>query len=292
MFLQDLHTHNAGCGHALGTIEDYIKKAIEKNITEIGITDHFPYDIHPLPPEDMELIKTVAMSKDVFGSYIEEIQSLKKKYKDRIDVKISTEMGFLTRFNAFTRQKNFIDNFMDDIDYLLCGIHSIKLPNSPVTTITRQKDSAVFVDKFGQDEILLAYFNKMEHIIDSKYNGSKFFDVIAHFDNHRFFFLPENPAYSEKIWQYMLNLLDKIRNNGIAIEINTSGFWKGVSSQFPEDKILKEIIKRNINVTLSSDAHRPDLVAYNFNEVIAKVKKMGLTRLCSFEKREQILKKI
>ncbi len=287
MFLQDLHTHNTRCGHALGNIEDYIKIAIEKNIAEIGITDHFPYDVHPLPPEVMDLINTVAMPKDEFSSYIEDIISLKEKYKDKIDVRISTEIGFLTRHNAFTRQINFINSFLDDFDYLLCGIHSIKLPNSPVTPISRQKDSAVFIDKFSQDEILLAYFEKIEHIIDSKY-----FDVIAHFDNHRFFFLPDNPVYSVKVWQYVLNLLDKIKNNGIAIEINTSGFWKGVSSQFPEDKILKEIIKRNINVTLSSDAHRPDLVAYNFNEVIAKVKKMGLTHLCSFEKREQTLKKI
>ena len=33
------HTHNYRCNHADGTIEDYIKVAIEEGYDEIGISD-------------------------------------------------------------------------------------------------------------------------------------------------------------------------------------------------------------------------------------------------------------
>ena len=42
MKLMDYHTHNRRCGHALSEIEDYVLVAIDKNFSEIGISDHFP----------------------------------------------------------------------------------------------------------------------------------------------------------------------------------------------------------------------------------------------------------
>ena len=42
MELRDYHTHHKRCHHAEGDIIDYIKSAIEKGLTEIGISDHFP----------------------------------------------------------------------------------------------------------------------------------------------------------------------------------------------------------------------------------------------------------
>ena len=44
MQFEDWHTHNALCRHAVGSIEDYIKIAIEGGLNVIGISDHFPYE--------------------------------------------------------------------------------------------------------------------------------------------------------------------------------------------------------------------------------------------------------
>ena len=42
MITIDYHTHHYRCGHAQGNIEDYIKAALNKGLTEIGISDHAP----------------------------------------------------------------------------------------------------------------------------------------------------------------------------------------------------------------------------------------------------------
>ena len=44
MKLEDWHTHSALCHHAVGSIEDYIRKAIELELTTIGLCDHFPFE--------------------------------------------------------------------------------------------------------------------------------------------------------------------------------------------------------------------------------------------------------
>ena len=47
MRLWDYHTHTFLCNHATGTIEGYVKAAIDKNLVEIGISDHFPMNLLP-----------------------------------------------------------------------------------------------------------------------------------------------------------------------------------------------------------------------------------------------------
>ncbi len=282
----DYHSHNRRCGHARGEIEDYVKVAIEKNLKEIGITDHFPLGVIIDDPQLEDVIKRASMEVNEFSNYIEEIKSLREKYKDKIKILISTEINFATPGRALTRQKKVLEPFMDDIDYLLAAIHDIKWHDSPII-ILDPRESSDALEKYSIDKINLEYINKLYKLVDTD-----FFDVIAHFDNHRVLLRPNVPKYSETTWQKLLDLLDRIKNKGMAIEINTSGTLKNVGSQFPADDIVKEMIKRDIALILGSDAHRPEYIGYMFEEFINKAKKWGLSHLCSYEKREQKLVKI
>jgi len=286
MKLMDYHCHNKRCGHALGEIEEYVKVAIEKNFAEIGITDHFPLGAIIDDPQFNDIIKRASMAVKEFANYIAEIKRLKKKYKDEIKVRISTEINFSTPGRALTRQKDILEPYMEDFDYILGAIHDIKWHDSPVIIMDPREGSEA-LKTYGMERINSEYVNKLNKLVDTE-----FFDVIAHFDNQRVLFRPIKPEYSENDWQKVLDLLDKIKTKGMAIEINTSGTLKGIDSQFPEDAIVKEAIQRNIPLTLGSDAHSPEYLGYMFEEFIEKAKKWGLTDLCTYEKREQKLVKI
>ena len=284
MHLRDYHTHNRRCGHALGEIEDYIKVGIDKNLKELGISDHFPLGAVIDDPQLAEFMKKASMGVEEFPVYIEEIKRLKEKYKDKISIRISTEVNFYTPGRALSRQKKVLKPFMDDMDYIIGAIHDIKWHESPVILI--HEDSNI-LREYGEDKIILEYVNKLIKLVDTN-----FFDVIAHFDSYRIMFPPNNPKYSQYLWQKLLDLLDKIKNKGMAIEINTSGILKELGSQYPDDDIVKEIIQRNIPLLLGSDAHRPKYVGYMFEEIVEKLRKLGLSHLCTYEKREQKLVKI
>ena len=42
----NFHTHCQRCRHAFGTEEDYLKSAIEKNLDQLGFSDHAPFPDH------------------------------------------------------------------------------------------------------------------------------------------------------------------------------------------------------------------------------------------------------
>jgi len=286
MRLRDYHTHSKRCGHALSEIEDYIKVAIDKNLKEIGISDHFPLGAVFDDPEVAKLFKKASMEVEEFPSYIKEIKGLKEKYKDKISVRISTEVGFYTPGKALSRQKKILKPFIDDLDYIIGAVHNVKWHESPVIYMNPNEGSK-FLREYGEDKIISEYFNKLIKLVDAN-----FFDVIAHFDFYRVMFLPNNPKYSQSIWQKLLDLLDMIKSKGMAVEINTSAILKKIGNQHPDDEILKEMIHRDIPLLLGSDAHRPDYVGYMFEEIIEKTRKLGLSHLCIYENREQQLVKI
>ena len=286
MKLRDYHTHSRRCGHGLGEIEDYVKAGIFKNLKEIGISDHFPVGAVNRDPKLKEALKIASMEVEEFPRYIKEIKGLKEKYKNKIGIRISTEIAFFTPGRALTRQKKVLEPFMDDIDYIIGGIHDVKWHESPEILLDPSLASEIF-EKYGEDKLILEYLNKLIKLVDTT-----FFDVIAHFDYYRVMYRPNNPTYSQNLWQKLLDLLDKIKNKGMAIEINTSATRKSLSNQFPDDEIIKEIIQRKIPLLLGSDAHKPEEVGYMFEETLEKVKEWGLTHLCIYEKREQKLVKI
>jgi len=88
----DLHTHHERCGHATGTIEDYIRSAIDAGLTAIGISDHSPYFA-----EKADCAQPgIAMAKSEFARYVEEVLQLKRKYEGRIEVLLGVESDFFS----------------------------------------------------------------------------------------------------------------------------------------------------------------------------------------------------
>ena len=86
----DLHTHNELCGHAIGTIEDYVRAAVEKGLKVIGISDHAPY----FHREEDQPFPRITMAKSGFIQYIDEVLRLKEGYANRIEVLLGIESDF------------------------------------------------------------------------------------------------------------------------------------------------------------------------------------------------------
>ncbi|MEE8399900.1 MAG: PHP domain-containing protein, partial [Desulfobacterales bacterium] len=157
MELMDYHNHHWRCGHAKHDIEDYIKAAIDKGLSEIGIADHFPYGATTDDPKFEELPReNTGMKVKEFPEYIQEIKDLRDKYKGQIHVKISTEVAFVSSGQALDRQKAVLEPFMDDFDYLLCGLHSIKPDGVTAIPFSKEKGPEI-LRAHGEDKIHMAY---------------------------------------------------------------------------------------------------------------------------------------
>ena len=108
----DYHMHTQLCGHASGSVEDFVRSALARGIREIGFSDHAPM------PEDLR--QGLSMAPCDTEVYISSIEECKKKFADKIIVRLGFEVDY-PRFESF-ESKYFTD---PRIDYFIGSCHYI-----------------------------------------------------------------------------------------------------------------------------------------------------------------------
>src|SRR5260370_15468966 len=82
-------------------------------------------------------------------------------------------------------------------------------------------------------------------------------------------------------------LLELIRKNGLAIEINTAGWRKKVGEQYPTMAIVKRAVDLGISITISSDAHSYAQVAEGYERLEALLQAEGITKISRFSRHRE-----
>ncbi len=262
----DLHTHHHRCGHAIGTIEDYVKRAIDYGLQFIGISDHSPY----FYSEEDQLYPTIAMAKSQFVPYIEEVLHLKEKYQDKIHVLLGMESDFFPdHINLYRNQYS-----QYPFDYIIGSVHYVRDVNifkkGRWEGLTRQEQREVKEDYYGLIE-------------QSAKSG--LFQILGHIDAMKGFY----PAFSEIETNVIENTLKIIGQEDVAIEINTSGNTKDCGGWYPANDILERALHYGVKVTFGSDSHTPERICDEFELVQKKLKEIGFRDWAYFVKKERIL---
>jgi len=274
----DWHTHNQLCHHAVGTIEDYVKKAIDLNLRTIGISDHFPYEflknIERIPYEEY------AITLEEVETYLSTTESLKTKYKDNINIRIGFEIDFFK--NQEYSLNTHLEKVKDRLDYILGSIHILNFNNSKGAwgfDDSRFRKDYLY---YGADKVFLFYYKTLQKMVISQDFD---FDILAHFDLPKKF--NDIPMDKENLNNEAMKVLELIKKKSIVMEINTGGLRKKCKEQYPSEKIIKEMYNRDISIILGSDAHNPDEVAWEFEMTIEMLKKIGYNQLVHFNKRKK-----
>lgn len=232
-YLRDYHVHSV---YSDGTdkIEDIIKQAIKKGMTEIGISDH----------SYTSFDTSYCISKENIHRYISEIDLLKEKYKDRIKIFCGIEQDFYSDFSA------------DIFDYSIGSVHYVKIKNTyvPVDENTDIINDAV--NKYFNNDIysfVELYFNTVSQVIE-KTNCSIIghFDLISKFNGNGRLFDEKSERYISA-WK---KAVDNLIKYNIPFEINTSPLYKQLKKDaYPDNDIRQYIKNKGGKFALSSDSH-------------------------------------
>ena len=90
-----------------------------------------------------------------------------------------------------------------------------------------------------------------------------------------------------KILDDVCKSLDRIAATGVAMEFNTSGWRKPMAEPCPGPRILYEMARRRIPVTLGSDAHSPKRVGENFRKALRLIQAAGYRKVSVFQQRQR-----
>ncbi len=242
--ISDLHVHTNFCD-GKNTPEEMVLSAIEKGVNRLGLVCHakLPFDTDwTIKAENVEPFKA-------------EINRLKGKYKDRIEVLCGTELDFFTDMDA----RGF-DFTIGSVHYFCVGGKFYEIDCS------EEKFAFAIKNAFNGDAYLAVenYFETLSGYA-IKFNP----DIIGHFDLVRKFnkggkYFDENhPRYISA----MEKAIDKLLPLGVPFEINTGAIARGYQdSPYPSLTAIETIRKRGGKFVLNSDSHNVDTIGYQFNE--------------------------
>lgn len=239
--MNNFHTHTYRCKHAVGTEEEYVLAAIEAGYKKLGFSDHVP-----LPPACQET--RARMHPDELEDYVSEINRLKDKYADQIDLYISFE------FDEFEFNSSFNNMIMEkyNVDYKMFGNHFYK-------SVT---DTSYFGRNYVGKDILSEYFEMAKPVLESgKY------DVMAHPD----LFMNSYKVWDDRSEMMSRKLCELALKHNIILEYNVSGIQKGLPC--PHDKFWEVVKEVGNTVIVGVDAHDPDdLLQVHHAEAINRLK--------------------
>lgn len=263
----DFHTHHERCGHAEGTLRDYIEAAISEGVQMIGLSDHSPYfgdrRDHPEPG--------IAMAKSEFPRYVEEALALKREYAGKIEVLLGVESDYYPE-HARVYRENF-DRY--PFDYIIGSVHQVL----GVSIFNRNRWKKLNMAE--RIEVKEAYYRL---IAESAKSGM--FDILGHIDAMR----GNYPEFGEiPAERAVREALRTIAESDVAIEINTSGKTKLAGGWYPADDLLEWALEHGVKVTFGSDAHKPSRVGDEFAEVARRLRDIGFKEWAVFRERERIM---
>jgi len=257
----DFHTHHDRCGHATGTLRDYVTAAIENNMHIIGLSDHLPLfaesEDHPSPGG--------CMAKSEFTNYVNEVLQLKQEFAGTIDVRLGVEADFIP---------NCIDLYRDVLasypfDYIIGSVHEF--------TGIGLYDTEDWEKLTSQGKLDLKN-NYYYHIAQSAKSG--LYDILGHVDALNRYL----PGYPELQTDAADTTLRIIAENDIVMEINSSD-----ENWVPNETILERALYYGIKVTFGSDAHEPERVGDHFEEVRQHLLNIGYREWAVFNQRQRTM---
>lgn len=228
----DLHLHTSRCGHATGTVIDYVEAAREAGLRTICFTDHLPM------PADYPQHYT--MGPGEIGAYLEDVR-VAAAYAAETggpEVLCGVEADWLPGHVSFTR--DMLTTL--DLDMVLGSVHFLD---------DWAFDDPDLIDRYlsvETDALWERYFAEFAAAA-----GSGLFDVMAHPDLVKKFgsrpSIDPSPLYERTA--------DAIAEGGCAVEVNTAGLRKPAAEIYPSLALLAACRRRGVPATIGSDAHDP-----------------------------------
>ena len=247
--------------------ERYRTVAAERGIDELGVSEHIyrftqALDVwqHPL---------WVESAQDDIDRYCDFVRS-------ETDLRLGIEIDFIPgredRMRALVEEREW--------DYVVGSIHFLA-------------EGALDYDKYdvwnsgrSPDYVWRTYFTWLgELAAGGLCDILSHPDLVKHWGNQR--------PWPDKDLRFYYDLaMQQIADSGVAIEVSTAGLRKPVGEIYPSMQFLEMVVDAGNPIALSSDAHTPDHLGYEYEQALELLDGVGVKELAVFEGRQRRLEPI
>lgn len=244
-------------------VERYRSAAKQAGIEELGVSEHI-YRFR----QALEISRHPfweGQATDDIDSYCEFVRTM--------PLRLGIEADFVA--GAEDRTANVLER--RDFDYVVGSVHLVG---------DRMVDHAaydVWEADSDPDRVWARYFGLVAEAA-----RSGLFDILAHPDLVKMWG-PERPWPERDPRFHYEPAVEAIGESGIAVELSTAGLRKPVGEMYPSRELCEMCIDAGAAFALSSDAHTPEQVGYEYRRAVERLGELGVGEICVFEGRERRL---
>lgn len=252
MIRQNLHAHSL-FDDGRASCEEMVRGAIAAGLSSFGLSVH-----SPMPGESW------TAPKERLPAFRAEMARLKEQYAGRIRLWTGIEYDLVSEpdFGGF--------------DYVIASVHAIDCAGVHWAVDDTRERAREMIDRaFSGDRDAAAahYFSLVKGI--ARMDEA---DIVGHFDLLTKFNEPEplydtaSPAYRRAA----LDAMEALAAAGKIFELNTGAVSRGYRTDFyPSAGLLNALREMGGRLTISSDSHAADTVAFGFREAEKKARDAG-----------------
>ena len=264
--LADYHIHTPYCGHAKGTILEYINAAVAQGLNEIGFADHLGR--YYLTAPQRRRYWDWGMDERNLARYVAELLELREVFLDRIQIRIGLEADYVE--GAEDILEPIVSQY--PFDFLLCSIHCIpQFGWKHLASYSKTADTSM---------IYREYFRVARSALKSG-----LFHSLAHPDFiWRYIGWPQHDALMP--FREIEEIVRAAGEAHRAIEINANAYlWSqsnSVDGGDPFDTLIDQCRRFQVPVSIGSDAHEPAMVGKLFPDIIGLLQHKGIRTFACF----------
>lgn len=249
MILADYHCHSYFSSDSNTNPEDMIKMAISIGLKRLCFTDHLDY-LYPSAIENDFIF-------DPKQRQLELLQ-LKEKYQTDIEILIGVELGLRNEPDIKASVKAYYEELVHNtsFDFIIGSTHVL------------DKKDPYYKEYWEGKSIDNGITDYFQSIIDNS-SYYKTFQVYGHLDYIIRYLPVEHKDYQYNEYSDLIDkALKSLLEHGKGIECNSAGLKYQLGFPHPKVEILKRYKELGGEIiTIGSDAHKPEHLAYDFPKV-------------------------
>jgi histidinol-phosphatase (PHP family) len=246
----------------------YREAAEARGIAELGVAEH----VHRF---------TAAL--DVWQhpfwreSAVDDLDDYCAFVREETDLRLGLEMDYVAG------REDRIATLLEarDFDYVVGSVHFV---GDHATDMAGEFD--VWARGTSADRVWRRYF---ELLAEAARSG--LYDIMAHPDLVKVWG-SGRPRPDTDLRRYYEPAVEAFLDAGVAAEVSTAGYRKPVGELYPADGFLALIAEAGVPIALSSDAHVPEHLGFEYERAVEAVRAHGITRTSVFERRERRLEEL
>lgn len=249
--------------------ERYREAAAARGIAELGVSEHIYRFTQALDVWQHPFWQSQAR---------EDLDAYCQFVREQTDLKLGIEADFVAG------REDRLGNLLEarEWDFVVGSVHFVR-----DLAVDMPGDWDVWTTSFeSPDKVWRRYFETLGECA-----RSGLFDILAHPDLVKVWGR-DRPRPDGDLRRFYELALEGIVESGIAVEVSTAGLRKPVGERYPAEGFLELLLEEGCPIALSSDAHVPEHIGFDYDATVEWLTERGVTELAVFDKRVRRLEPI